>query len=262
MRGIEPSEVKDKLVDILSNIDEFCGEHGLRYCLAYGTLLGAIRHQGFIPWDDDIDIWMPRPDYEWFYRHYDDPVYKFHSMETDRNWPLNFGKVCDERYTAVDEFGKDFGLYVDVFPLDGVPDEDRVFQKQLKRVRRKERIWSNLVITSRMSYESTMPMQKKIKWLLSRIAKCIVPTKVAIRRLVKETSRYDFEGAQRFCSITDSNYAIPKDKLTEIIRVPFEKKSFNVPACYDYWLKLFYDDYMQLPPIEQRINHGIKVFEK
>lgn len=111
MEPLPPNEIKQNLLHLLEAIAGFCDEKGICYFLAWGTLLGAVRHKGFIPWDDDIDIWMPRPDYNRFVREFRHRTYVFRSMEKEADWPLCFGKVCDMNFQACDEFGHDYGLF-------------------------------------------------------------------------------------------------------------------------------------------------------
>ena len=96
-KDISPAEFRVHMMDILADMQRFCDEKGLRYYLSYGSLLGAVRHKGFIPWDDDIDIWMPRPDFERLQAEYDHPYYKVLSAWTDKDYPLDFPKVHDIR---------------------------------------------------------------------------------------------------------------------------------------------------------------------
>ena len=131
---ISPAEFRIHMMDILQDMQRFCEEKGLRYYLSYGSLLGAVRHKGFIPWDDDIDIWMPRPDYERFCKEYDHPHYKVLSAWTDKDYPLDFAKVHDIRTKVVEEGGDgDWGVFVDIFILDGIhsPEEG---VRMMKRV--------------------------------------------------------------------------------------------------------------------------------
>ena len=134
MKEISPAEFRVHMMDILQDMQRFCDEKGLRYYLSYGSLLGAVRHKGFIPWDDDIDIWMPRPDYERFAKEYDHPYYKVLSAWTDKNYPLDFPKVHDIRTKVVEEGGDgEWGVFVDIFILDGIhsPEEG---VKMMKKV--------------------------------------------------------------------------------------------------------------------------------
>ena len=118
---INVEELKHIQLDMLSDIAEFCEQNNIKYFLAYGTLIGAIRHKGYIPWDDDIDICMPRPDYDKFLSLYNkkDSAYKAVAFELDENYKLPFAKVNDTRTVMWETmYDQDvFGVYIDVFPL-------------------------------------------------------------------------------------------------------------------------------------------------
>ena len=124
MKRLDINEIKQIELDILVNIAKFCDEYGLRYYLAGGTLLGAIRHKGFIPWDDDIDIIMPREDYIKFFKTYksDCGFYKADSILNNADYWLQTGKVFDLRTIVINNNEKyQFNIWIDVFPTDGVP---------------------------------------------------------------------------------------------------------------------------------------------
>ena len=136
MRDItELEELHQIETDILTAIDEICRKENIRYYLAGGTLLGAVRHKGFIPWDDDIDIAMPRDDYERFLkvmRKGAHPYYKILALEYKEDYPYTFAKVVDTRTRLQEEIGKDLpemGVFIDIFPLDGMGDDrDKAMQ--------------------------------------------------------------------------------------------------------------------------------------
>lgn len=129
MKEIKNDELRTIQLDILQNVHDFCMKHDIKYTLAYGTLLGAVRHGGYIPWDDDIDIAMLRSDYEKFLKEYKDDIYKFTECRLDKDVHIGFGKVEDTR-TIVIEGGntKNLGVSIDVFPIDDLCDtyEDSV----------------------------------------------------------------------------------------------------------------------------------------
>ena len=111
----------------LEEVDKAFNAHGLRYFMVSGTMLGAVRHKGFIPWDDDVDIAMPRADYERLIKEWREVLpdfLEFVSPEQDENYPLPYGKIQDNRTTVVEKTYRKYigGVYLDVFPLDGVPD--------------------------------------------------------------------------------------------------------------------------------------------
>ena len=138
MNLLSGEEVKRKEVEILNHIVAMCEKHGLRYYLSYGTLLGAIRHKGFIPWDDDIDISMPRADYEQLLKvMLANPDKRFVALTPkSKGYPYHYAKVVDLSTKLVEEDLDDFagnGLWVDIFPLDGVDTTEPTRQKELAK---------------------------------------------------------------------------------------------------------------------------------
>ena len=129
------------LVEVFSTFISFCTRHQLRYFCAGGTAIGAVRHQGMIPWDDDIDVCMPRPDYERFRKlWHEQPVedYELIGPESDDAYPLPSLKLCNAHTTLVEfaEIPYLTGLYIDIFPVDGAPDDDAEALQLLRRYQR------------------------------------------------------------------------------------------------------------------------------
>ena len=117
--GLLPEEMlKPMMLEVLLRIDRYCRNNGLRYSIAFGTLIGAVRHKGFIPWDDDIDVWMPRPDYDRFIRNFDDGEFKVLSAYNTDGYPVEYAKVHNSR-TIMYEAGVKcvWGIGVDVFAV-------------------------------------------------------------------------------------------------------------------------------------------------
>ena len=126
MPAYEIRPLQLRILEILLAVDKVCREHGLRYYLWAGTLLGAIRHKGFIPWDDDVDICMPRADYDTLMAHAKEWLpapYEAMSAETNGKYPGSFGKIIDSSTTLIERAHYAYlsGIYIDVFPIDGVP---------------------------------------------------------------------------------------------------------------------------------------------
>lgn len=126
-KQLTTEEVKKMNLDILSVVADFCEKNGLRYWLYYGTLIGAIRHNGYIPWDDDIDIIMPRPDYEKFLKSFNQTSGSKYQVIEDRITPgyhTTFAKVHNPKTIIESEFSNEmaFGVFIDIFPFDGVKD--------------------------------------------------------------------------------------------------------------------------------------------
>lgn len=259
---LSPNEIKSVLVEILNVVVDFCKRNNLRHYLAYGTLIGAIRHRGFIPWDDDIDIWMPRPDYERFIHSFSHEYLQFHSMETDIDWPLNFGKVCDHRYSAIDENGKDFGLYLDIFPLDGVPDDPKQIDKFLKRIRRWENIWSNQLFSPKQSVSRNNTLSKNLKIIIGKTLSVFVPFKSICNKLINTYPKLKFDESIFVCYLPGRKFIFERNDFEPAKLANFEGHDYLIPHNYDGILKKIYGDYMQIPPEGDRISHGIRAYLK
>lgn len=142
MHPIELDELKSIELDILLAFHDYCEQKGLSYMLYYGTLLGAVRHQGFIPWDDDIDVVMPRDDYEAFFRSFPcDSSFETIKLISyrDRSSIYPFIKLVDTRTEVVEDFVDPrykTGVWIDIFPMDGLPEDDRPFKENRKAMRK------------------------------------------------------------------------------------------------------------------------------
>lgn len=131
MRKIDMGELREKQMQILDYVAQFCDEHGIRYIIEGGTMLGAIRHGGYIPWDDDIDVGMLREDYQRFIELFSQEAkdgYVFACSETTEGWHLPFGKVMDTNTLLVQD-GHNLGINIDIFPYDDAPEDPQVMKK-------------------------------------------------------------------------------------------------------------------------------------
>lgn len=256
MSPLSPIEVKKNLTLILKAVIDFCEGNGICYYLAWGTLIGAVRHKGFIPWDDDIDIWIPRPDYNRFVREFQHESFVFRCMEKEVDWPLCFGKVCDRSYHALDEFGHDYGLYVDVFPLDGLPDDEEKAKKHIAVVRRKERLWSSQTQTRKLSLSKSFPLLKNVNILGARILHLFLSERKIVDRLLKEYQRYSWEQSI-YVKDFATKWIFKKSYFATVKEVPFEFLLCKIPGDSASILQYVYGDFMTLPPENERYNHGI-----
>ena len=153
LRQIDIEELKKIQLDILIAVDDFCSKNNIKYFLSFGTLLGTIRHRGYIPWDDDIDIIMLRDDYNRFLETFNHSYYKVNSIQNNPTYFLAFAKVTDERTVMQEEivYPTEYGVYIDVFVVDGVPSST-IAQRNLFRVAyRLRRFWGLSV--SNWNYE-------------------------------------------------------------------------------------------------------------
>jgi lipopolysaccharide cholinephosphotransferase len=262
MKVIELSEMKRIELDILKDVAGFCDRHGIRYYLAGGTLLGAIRHRGFIPWDDDIDLIMPRPDYMSFIRQYPGEVHENYVLGAPgkKNHPFTYAKVFDKR-TRIVEAGLSgradsrYGICIDIFPMDGVPEDihksDAFFECQ--------KMWFSAYSLSvtRFSKSKTL-IQTVVKAVILAVMKMIGPN-VFIQIINGRAMRYKFDDSQYVAASCVPYYGkrerVLKSNYVDPVKVEFEGGLFNAPKGYNEYLSHLYGDYMELPPLDKRHSH-------
>ena len=254
----------------MKDIHEFCAENGLHYTLAYGSMIGAIRHNGFIPWDDDIDILMPRKDWECFSAKYKSVKgYKLLSAYDKKNYMI-FSRVYDTEHTIVKypvptTALPEMGVWVDVLPLDGLPNnvESFPFDKLQFLLLNTIRLRENLTI-------GQLPIKKRIK----RFVKSILYRQPNIHRSIiqfhKIARTYTY-GTTELCSNLCCRDALDSGKMEVLYTsdfssfqlMPFEDTLLYVASGYDRILKMTYGDYMQLPPKDQQvIRHSFALYYK
>lgn len=261
MKEMTLEERKKTLLGIMDCIDAFCRENRLCYFLTYGTLLGAVRHKGFIPWDDDIDIAMPRKDYEKFSKLFNQ-VYSENFEFVDENnlkgYYLPFGKVIDKRTLLVEDVrgAIKLGVYVDVFPIDKMGN-DLESAKQLNKVVKKRRGYLNYTL---FKFGKKGNLYRTIidNALISFFH--LVPRKLLIKGVTQLAKRYDNIKSSKYMAIivmmTYGEKEIMESKwFDDVVPVPFEGRQYNAPVGYHDVLTRFYNDYMQLPPVEKRVSH-------
>lgn len=262
---IDIVELKSLMISILKDVDAFCRKNNIHYFLTYGTLLGAVRHKGYIPWDDDIDIHMPRPDYMRFMKEYSHEYYKAYSAEYTPEWDHYIAKVCDDR-TIIDEgHGDKCGVYIDVFPLDGWPAGGKIIRAfHYWVVLFYLRLWSSLHYTQYLKVVRRNGLAKNVRIILSRILGCFSTSKKVLNQLIRTKMKYSYENSHFIGSLTCGMWSImPRDKCENLIDGDFEGNKFLIPENYDDWLTQIYEDYMQLPPEEKRVSrHGFKAYWK
>lgn len=263
---LSPEELRELQLcelDALCFFDDFCRKHGLTYYLCGGCLIGAVRHKGFIPWDDDTDVLMPRPDYERFLELYrkENPSERF--VLLDDNDPDSycgniFAVLCDTDHTMVKEYQQDMdiphGIPLDIFPIDGLAEG--------KLARYTQYFWTMVYSLFRSqvvpkNQGGVLALGSKVLLGVFRGHKC----RYRIWRYAqKRMTRYSFDESQNVAELCAGFYFMkkvyPKDLIySGTTELEFEGKKFLAMKGYDEYLKIPFGDYMELPPEEERVPH-------
>jgi len=257
MKQLDIWEIHKVQLELLKKFHSFCEQNNLKYSLTFGSLLGAVRHNGFIPWDDDVDILMNRNDYEFFVNNFSDPDSNLRIITKDRNieYKLPFAKLVDSSF-YVYEYTSNIcsGIWIDIFPYDNVPDNECERIKFFNKIHSKQKhydfyrnipyfhpraIWKKMIIF----FLKRIHNQKLENILYFKLEKC----------------------RKKYCSIATKNVALtykyfegygvpfaPRNLIEETELHQFENLSLYIPSNYDVLLKAFYDDYLILPDIENR----------
>lgn len=243
-----------KTLDILRVVADICESHGLRYWLDSGTCLGAIRHGGFIPWDDDVDIGMPRKDFEKFRALVrGGNVLPDHlalwDYDENRRTTRMFLKIHDIRTTNIyagylDRPELYVGFFVDVFPYDGYPAS--ALARKLLRARIK--------VLRRLNHALRMPQpENTVRSRVQSLADRFVPYNTLGRRIEKVLSRRDVADSAYACTLVWGDwYIVPSSCLLPTESHLFEGREYPCPADCDTYLTCVYGDWRKLPPEEER----------
>ena len=275
MREIELNlkESQQAALDILNKVSEICESENFTYSLAFGTLIGAIRHKGFIPWDDDIDIFMPRPDYELFCKYCIEhknelAPFKLLNMDTCEGYPFMIGRISDDRYVldVVNEKPYGLGIFVDIYPFDGLGNDYRTAYQLMAKLRKYPRL---MYLSTRKHYHFGIT-HGWIKRLLKIGAFCYAKLRGKNFFMNKMMSMVDTHcyDKSRFvgCAVWGAGskvFVFDKQKLGKLVFVDFEGKKFRSYEGWDYLLTEWFGNYMQLPPEKDRVPHHLyKAYRK
>ena len=260
------------IIDVLSVFIRICEAQGLRYFCAGGTAIGAVRHQGMIPWDDDIDVFMPRPDYDRFLRLAAQSMpegYEVLSPYATKDYPMYFAKMCNARTTLLENerIPCVFGLYIDIFPLDGACDDVETCYREKRRFKR---LMNKLeaVSTHNSFGEYVGLLTKRREWGRFAVKTVAFCCRSWLRRwLLKQMDSiaygHDYTLSSRVVTYSGAyqrQEIYPKAWLETPQMFAFEDLMVNLPHDYDAYLRHFFGDYMTLPPVEQQASHHQKVF--
>jgi len=266
MKEIQREELQELQMQILDCVDAFCKENEICYSIACGTLLGAVRHGGYIPWDDDIDIYMLREDYNKFEKSFPDNCngrYRFITYSKNKQWHLPFGKVEDCRTVIINDLVKTipYGVNIDVFVVDDVPDDEmrwlKYRKKQLKMIRR------NLLRSYRISEIHSFTLFLKILFCYFYCALSRNSNINQITQYISSNNGKGYTWCFEACQGLHVNHPFSKKCFDDIIDWHFEDRLYKGFRNADDYLENTFGDYMTLPPVEKRISHHrVKAFWK
>lgn len=258
-------DIQLALAGMLVDFKGFCEANGLKFTLAYGTVLGAVRHKGFIPWDDDVDVYMLRGDYERLLDLFEQDLHSFckrYDYICERNSKCPFLKIMskqilakDSAMAAYDDIGVT-SLWIDVFPLDSVSEKQDRQRSQFIRSKH----FQNLYFYSRMKSGSNLSsLRNKAKRAIARA----IGTKRIISKMHERAMHCGDEGCMvgNLIWADKTGDALLKNDIVNPNVLLFEGMEYPVPRNYETYLSRYYGDYMKLPPEDQRITHGVKCWK-
>ena len=266
MKELSIDDIKKIELDILSEFHAICVKNNMRYSLGGGSLLGAVRHKGFIPWDDDVDVMMPRPDYERFLRYCrkNKTLFSLKSIHNNKKYIKLFAKA-DMPNTKIDNGMKTtvYGINIDVFPLDGLGNSYSEAVKQFN----KTSFERELLVASawkKYSRSKNQPLYiEPLRLVLFLLSRFINPYKLALKidRKCQSVNFDESEYAACICGSYRLKEIVKKKELSEYKLMDFEDRKFYGISDYDNYLTKHYGDYMKLPPKDKQVTrHDFKAY--
>ena len=263
-RELSVDEVKKIEISILDFVTDIAKRNGIKCFLDGGTLLGAVRHKGFIPWDDDIDVIVPRKDYKRLLDCIKKEQSRFRilSMYDSSDYFYPFAKAVDST-TIIEEYDippiNGYGVYIDLFPLDNIPDDRKAKKLFYKKIERYRWICSRALRKQMDNYPKTMRNRLVMSYAgLIGWKRAIIK----IDRLCENTAFMSSDIARDIVAARITQKEAPSKCFNDTVELEFEGKKYSAPVGYDVYLKALYGDYMKLPPEDQRVsNHHFKAWQ-
>lgn len=257
--------LKEIELEILWEVDRICRENGISYFLDSGTMLGAARHGGFIPWDDDIDLGMIRDDYERFCAIAQGQLgdgYFLQTPMTDPQSPYGFAKVRKEGTVFIENASiqsRHRGIWVDIFPYDAVRYDQANLDAKFKRYRRIDKCMWLRNVPSYGKNTDMSPVQRIARRIV-RLPLCLLPKRHYTRAINRLGDRADGADIRFTCYLTANAKSLPcysRDDMFPLRHMEFEGRQAPVLKCWERFLEDLYGDWWQLPPADQRVSHEV-----
>lgn len=256
MKEMTTTDIQQVSLDILKDVHSFCQKEGIKYSLAYGTLIGAIRHKGFIPWDDDVDIMMTRPEYERFIRTYKSSN-GYELLPEGKDSMIAMARVYDRQKTQVlmpssPWCKKEVGVWIDIFPMDGAENDFAIFTKRVEKV---YDLWRKNIMyrKSQIPFDANNGILENLRLLKKKIIWKKFNKNAEQINLLKSV---DYGSTNFVTSLTvpecKAKEYYPISYFNDYVEVVFENNHFLSIKEYDKFLHDIYGNYMELPPIEDR----------
>ena len=270
MKEVTFEESRKIQLDILLFFDDFCKQNKLHYSLGEGSLIGAVRHKGFIPWDDDIDLLMPRKDYDKFINIYNGK-YRLISLKTEKRWWSCYSRLTDER-TIVEwnNFQESYhGLWIAILPIDNYPDDPNEWKKISSKIDLIKKMGYQKKAQEKIAfyqYDKNVGFLRNIKRILKRMLLKSMPNHIIGRRLKSLITKFNNTQTKNkgsMACVWHAPWVFPATVFSSYIEVEFEGYKFPAIKDYDIYLRCQYGNYMQLPPVQERIpKHNYRVYWK
>ena len=260
------NDLQKKQLELLKAFISVCEKHHLKYFMVGGSALGAVRHKGFIPWDDDIDVGMPREDYDKYITlqsEYEGTPYFIQTWKSDPHYIYNYGKLRDSSTTFIENMYTNHrinhGVWIDIFPIDGFSKTIKPREKFKKKI---FYIWLNVYFAYLPALMKHIRKRTFFKDLFFNIvAGLFYIFDIAhyrnkyIDRYAKKISLKECKMAGNLFGFNMKREAMPIELFQEYVKLPFEDIEVNVLKDYDTYLRNLYGDYMKLPPVEKQVGH-------
>ena len=264
LKHITLDDLREIEVRLLNNIVDFCNEKSIIYFLSNGTLLGGVKYGGFIPWDDDVDILLPREEYQKLISLYEDQDYLLMANEKNRSYLYPFAKLCDTSTILVEngmDNGVDLGVNIDIFPLDYVGSD---YKKAVRLVMRNHLLSQLLLLRKKkiktVLSENRYSCLKKLKLILSYFASRFMSPQFYIDKINKNSLMNKKNVSSEYVAsavwpVYGKKEVLPRYYFEDFSKVEFEGEKYSAPIGFDEYLNCLYGDYHQDPPKDKQVTH-------